>query len=206
MAVWHIAVLIHALNEERKQIGNVIVAKCKQNLLSKVDALNKTNKANPVNATNALHLQKLATMLDNAAILFASFVDLAQLQPKETVVSGKSTSAKTVKWSFPTAVAKPEILNMFMLPLQAYLTMTNISTMNHCNTNIIQDTSVNNGPEEYIRGVNEQVEVANSKAKPKTLTIYTSKGNSIKFLCKQVGVKYFWNAIFNLNNELILFI
>ena len=130
-------------------------------------------------------------MLDNAALLFANFVELAQYQPKESGHS-KSNQIKHFKWNLPLQIATPEVLNMFALPLQAYLAMNH---SNHHHSTLSSDSSFpihntcnnsdNNMNIDFIQSVLEQVDVAASKAKPKTITLTTTKGNLIKFLCKQ---------------------
>lgn len=39
----------------------------------------------------------------------------------------------------------------------------------------------------HILRFHEMVDVASSKAKPKTLTLTTTCGKTLRFLCKQVG-------------------
>ena len=134
-------------------------------------------------------------MLDNSVILYANLNELAQHQPQDN--SGKNQSVKRFKWHLPPEVVSPDVLSMFIIPLQCYLTMNQnallqfVSGQDATTTNT---TTTNNnygcstGPSEsleYIHTIAEQVDVASSKARPKTITIITTSGRYIRFLCKQ---------------------
>lgn len=105
-----------------------------------------------------------AQMLVDCVKLFQSLVQLAEHQTKE----------KKLRWHVESKLR----LSAFLVPSQTVL-MQCASTTNNDQANFY------NGDMMFIHKFNESVDVASSKAKPKTITLETTCGCTIKFLCKQ---------------------
>eukprot|EP01034_Spumella_vulgaris_P021660 gene21660-27701_t len=149
--IWHIAGLVHSLNNERKKIAR--------------DLLRETYKIIfPKKPTDG-------QMLVDSQKLFSNLVLLATHQCKD----------KKIKWAF----APELVLSSFLVPTQTIL--------HHCNplshvAALSEATPHNNFSSHnqlFIGSFNEVVDVASSKAKPKTITLLTTSGLSVRFLCKQ---------------------
>ncbi len=110
-------------------------------------------------------------MLVDSQKLFSNLVLLATHQCKE----------KRIRWTFIPDL----VLSSFLVPTQTIL--------HHCNSlghvAALSDASANNNYSQhnqlFIGSFNEAVDVAGSKAKPKTITLLTTSGLSVRFLCKQ---------------------
>ena len=119
---------------------------------------------------NECHAQLMITnkaqagMLADMPKLFVSFADLAELQTKE----------RKLTYILPSHINN---VSRILVPTQNVLYGL-IPTIN-------TDESTNNSNNMYIHSINETVEVATSKAKPKTMIINTICGKQIKYLVKQ---------------------
>lgn len=119
----------------------------------------KILRASSVSSSNG----EVATMLQQASSLFGNLIQLAEHQTKE----------KRIRWHFCNDTSVK--LSSFLVPTQNVL----------MNGDAIVSGSYYSGQQMFILKFNEVVDVASSKAKPKTLTIQTTCGKTIKFLCKQ---------------------
>ncbi len=112
-----------------------------------------------------------ALMLVDSQKLFQNLVNLAGHQCKE----------KRLRWD----MAPDIVLSRFLVPTQAVL--HHCSPLGHVPA--LSEASPHNQYHaqdlQYIASFAEVVEVAASKAKPKTITLRTTTGQSVRFLCKQ---------------------
>jgi serine/threonine-protein kinase ATR len=154
--IWHMAGLMFSINGERKKIAKKLLQ----------DTYKVLSAAKSVDAAMLVDSQKLCSKL----------IDLAVYQCKE----------RKIRWTMHPDVK----LENFLVPTQAVLHHTNplrlldpgagtgspapASTANYYHSDRM-----------YIASFNETVDVANSKAKPKTLTLRTQCGKTVRFLCKQ---------------------
>lgn len=108
-----------------------------------------------------------AKMLEESNELFKNLVDLAKFDAKD----------KKMKWRTPADLT----LSSFLVPTQRAL--TNCDKLEGLKD---EDRMRYVGAERMFIGRFDQiVDVASSKAKPKTLAIHTMCGKKVKFLCKQ---------------------
>lgn len=104
-----------------------------------------------------------AQMFADCPKLFHRLIQLAEFQTKE----------KKISWSIDTRLK----LSAFLVPTKTVLMESGLSALplaNQASSGMM-----------YIQKFNESVDVASSKAKPKTITLETTCGHTIKFLCKQ---------------------
>lgn len=113
-------------------------------------------------------------MLRQSHVFFKNLVDLAAYQHKE----------KRLQWEWPKEVD----FKRFIVPLQNVLSdaakpvaagATLEATMQSASTAFSASNLM------YIHAFSDEVAVASSKAKPKTIRLTTTCGKSIRFLCKQ---------------------
>jgi serine/threonine-protein kinase ATR len=164
--IWHIAGLFNSLNTQRKKISKIILKSCYSNII-------KTNNED-------------AQMLLQSQELFRNLVYLATQHTKE----------RKIKWKIHQEV----VLNRFLIPNQTVLrncdifhnNINNNSNNNNNNSSNKQtSSSINdskfstNADFMFIDSFYEFVDVASSKARPKTLTLITTLGKKVKFLVKQ---------------------
>ena len=158
--IWHIAGLNHSFNQARKRIGEEVCRKAHQKLTA-----------------DGKHLD--AQVLQNAKTLFPALVELATAQPKDP-------KEKKMRWTnCPNGINN---LSHFLIPTQAGMLKPKLeSSRNQNGTKMPIDDSAyyNSGQLQYIEKFHQDVDVASSKAKPKTLYIHTTSGHVIKFLVKQ---------------------
>ena len=208
MAIWHIAVLIHSQNPDRKAIGDNILTASKENLVQIAqyqghgDRNSSSSGGRGASVSNTMSARQssknpaaqMANMITHAPQLFESFVELAKSRPPVPAPTPGNPNPKgpsSIKWNLKETLANPLLLKLFLVPLQSYLTMSISSgaftpTSQAVYTGHVGDYSLGaNSGNEFIASFDERVDVASSKAKPKTVTVVTTKGNLIKFLCKQ---------------------
>jgi len=159
--IWHIAGLNHSFNQSRKRIGEEICRKAYQRL---------TNDGRFLDAH----------VLQDAKILFPALVDLATAQPRDP-------KDKKMRWNnCPSNISN---LSHFLIPTQAGMLKPKIESparnQNGAKVPIEDSSYYNSGQLHYIEKFGIEVDVASSKAKPKTLYIHTTSGQLIKFLVKQ---------------------
>jgi len=190
-SIWHIAGLFHSLNQDRRDVGDIILNEVKSVLVQKYQEAKLVKAKNTGQQGLERHYKNMATMIQNSPVLFQSFVELAQLQPKDP--NGSNNPVKSFKWQVDKSLASSTLLAQFLVPLQSCLAMSNIrghpahavDSAAGGLTGGVVDTVLSSVPGEYIHSFVETVEVAVSKAKPKTFTVITTSGKFIKFLCKQ---------------------
>ena len=114
----------------------------------------------------------LAEMLRAAHTLFDQLIDMAQFAAKD----------KKIRY----AIGRNMSLERFLVPTQSVLMYAGKYTTNSPKPKqAANDSSYFQNQEMFISKFDEIVEVANSKAKPKILTLQTTCGRVVKFLCKQ---------------------
>lgn len=159
--IWHIASLIYSNNSDRKKIAKKILQ----------STYREMNKNDPKNAQ----------MLYDSQTMFHNLITLASHICKERKVIWKFMEKKYDPTSFiipnqrVLTQCKPNLLNSVLnRPSSMIDQLRSTSTM------VLTDTEYL-----YIDSFHQVVEVAASKAKPKTVTITTTSGTQVKFLCKQ---------------------
>eukprot|EP00605_Chrysophyceae_sp_TOSAG23-4_P002524 GSChrysophyteH1.ASY1.ANO1.2789.1 assembled CDS len=96
-----------------------------------------------------------AAMLSDAKLFFRNLIELA--------VAPAQKKEKKLKWKWPQNLT----YTRFIVPMQGVL------------------TAIPRSAEMYMKAFDEWVDVASSKAKPKTVYLQTTDGKTIKFLAKQ---------------------
>lgn len=155
--IWHMASLMFSLNADRKKIAKKLLQ----------DTYKALNSVKSVDAVMLVDSQKICQNL----------ISLASHQCKE----------RRIRWKM-----NPEVcLANFLVPSQAVLYHTNPLSM----LNVGETANVNAGgashtgyygtDQMFLSSFNEVVDVASSKAKPKTISFRTVCGKTVKFLCKQ---------------------
>lgn len=192
-SIWHIAGLFHSLNQDRRAVGSIILNEVKAVLARKLQDVKIAKGTSSGQLGLEQYFKNMAAMIHNAPTLFQSFVELAQLQPKDP--SGNNHPVKMFNWKVDKSLASTTLLSQFLVPLQSCLAVSNIrghpinanaiSIGGGSGTKDVVDTGFYSVAGEYIHSFVERVEVAVSKAKPKTFTVLTTSGKYIKFLCKQ---------------------
>ena len=115
-----------------------------------------------------------AAMLADAKIFFRNLIDLA--------VAPAQDKEKKLRWKWPKDIK----YERFMVPMQGILTAIPRSAIQEeSNEKSVSSISGITLTEMYMKNFDEIVDVASSKAKPKTVYLTTVCGNTIKFLCKQ---------------------
>lgn len=112
------------------------------------------------------HRQNDAQMLIDSQKLFQNLINLASFQTKD----------KQIKWNMDQKVT----LSNFIVPCESTLLNPDSAEVRRWTNTIAGSITFS-----YISSFYEQVEVASSKAKPKTFTFETTCGKQAKFLCKQ---------------------
>ena len=165
--IWHMAALMFSLNSDRKKIAKKL--------------LQDTYKA--LNAVKSVD----AVMLVDSQKVCQNLISLASHQCKE----------RRIRWKM-----NPEVrLENFLVPSQAVLYHTNPLSMldsasisnaggvDGTNTTTMDTATTASNyyttDQMFIQSFNEIVDVASSKAKPKTISLRTLCGKTVKFLCKQ---------------------
>jgi serine/threonine-protein kinase ATR len=165
--VWHIAGLVHSLVPARKKIGEALITEACAELKRKTDT------------TYNQHLKlstrtECAEMLLDAKKLFQNLVELAALQHKD----------RRLKWLWPCDINN---IKRILVPNQHVLARA-APIVDTSRTRPAADTSASSDQGatfQYIQSFNDMVDVAASKAKPKTIYLTTTSGGAVKFLCKQ---------------------
>ena len=170
--IWHLACLMFSFNTDRKKIAKKLLQ----------DTYKIFNTQKQINN---------ATMLIDSQKIYTKLIDLASFQCKE----------RKLTW----VLSKDIQLENFIVPIQNILyhnnplRMLNTTTSTTSTTSTTTNNTTNNTNNNsssitsnyyhtntlYISHFHEIVDVANSKAKPKTIILYTLCGKTIKFLCKQ---------------------
>lgn len=168
--IWHLGGLIHSNNEARKKISKQILLNVSESMKSEKNRSTSSR-----------------IMLQDAVKLFRSFVDLATRQ----------TNERRLKYSWPTDI---QDIRSILVPTQTVLqssfftlssSIASISSSSYLSmdgdTSLSSQSSSNllNVDKFYFQSIDENVDVAISKAKPKTIHIRTICGKRIKFLVKQ---------------------
>jgi len=168
--IWHISCLLKSYNSDRKKIAKKVVQ----------DTIKHLNE-------NGLKDDSYA--LVESLKVFDNLISLANHQCKE----------RKIRWSFPSCAHMETIL----VPTKAVLHFSNpLSILNHpSNKNRAAamkgaytpistvrtsnyDYDYYSSDHMYVASFQEVVDVASSKAKPKTIYIRTVCGRVVKFLCK----------------------
>jgi serine/threonine-protein kinase ATR len=180
--IWHISGLIHSLNKDRRKIG--------------IDLINDT-----VQKLQALGQKEEANMIADSHKFFPELIELAGMQGKEKKMRWKlQNKVELQRFLVPTQAAlhvrsslPTRLINSIPTPLYSNNSQTksSISSGNssglNTNSTYVPDTSYDGGipSEMHFSKIHEVVDVAGSKARPKTITVVTTCGQVIRFLCKQ---------------------
>lgn len=154
--IWHIAALMFSFNSDRKKVAKKLL----QDTYKALQAVKSPD----------------AQMLVDSQKVCQNLVNLAAHQCKE----------RKIRWASVPGVK----LDNFLVPTQAVLHHTNPLRM----LELKNGNSANGGgggssyystDHMFISSFNENVDVASSKAKPKTISLLTVCGKTVRFLCKQ---------------------
>jgi serine/threonine-protein kinase ATR len=184
-SIWHIASLIFSLNKERKAICRKILNYTYKRLLAE------------------FHNEKDANMLLDSQKLFMQLIQLAAFQTKEKKTTFKLENITNIhEFVIPT---KTVLLNSsFALSSATFNVNGSVGSISYTFSeysrlfskatakqgNLFQQEAVKPTADYssshflFINFFHEQVTVAASKAKPKTIVIESTCGKKIKFLCK----------------------
>jgi len=116
------------------------------------------------------HNAEDSAMLGDAKAFFRNLIDLAEAQHKE----------RRMQWKWPKGVD----YRRFVVPMQGVLAAIP-RPAGFSEPPVSSSLSTVAQTEMYIQRFSETVDVASSKAKPKTVYLTTVCGKTIKFLCKQ---------------------
>ena len=182
-SIWHIASLMYSLNKERKLLSRKI--------------LNATYKK----LANEARSEKDSVMLLDSQKLFSQLISLAAFQTKDKKTIFKLENISNIhEFLIPTNSVL--IHSSLSFPMNKSIEFglgstfaVNSSTFKsssssavHGLTSSILNAEVGSSHQSsnfmFINYFHEQVSVAASKAKPKTLVIESKCGKKIKFLCK----------------------
>ena len=163
-SIWHIAGLIHSLVPARKEIGERLINESYAELKKKLDQHSSSLQAQRADS---------AEMLKDSKKLFINLVELAAHQHKD----------KRLKWIWPAGID----FKRFLVPNQHVLARVSphIEFRRGAGDLGVSSNSNAHNTFQYISSFNETVDVAGSKAKPKTIYLTTTSGAAVKFLCKQ---------------------
>ncbi len=154
--VWHIVGLLHSLNsdKDRRRIGVDLIKQAYKELMQR-------------------KREKDASMIQEAPQFFAAIVDLAYLVPKD--------KERRLKWTATRGMN----LKKFIIPSQQMLRVPmKLSDDKGVERHQHDDSSYIPSEQARIQAFHEEVDIAISKAKPKTLTLTTTAGKIVKFLLK----------------------
>jgi serine/threonine-protein kinase ATR len=154
--VWHIVGLLHSLNadKDRRRIGVDLIKQAFKELMQR-------------------KREKDASMIQEAPHFFAAIVDLAYLVPKD--------KERRLKWTATRGMN----LKKFIIPTQQMLRVP-MRFSDDRGMEKHQHNDISYVPSELarIQAFHEEVDIAISKAKPKTLSLTTTAGKVVKFLLK----------------------
>ena len=112
-----------------------------------------------------------AELVQQSSAFFGHLIDLAALQPKD--------NSKKIRWTATRDIR----LTSFVVPTQAVLYRQASGASGAVPRR--QAGLGGAGEHMFIKSFAEEVDVASSKAKPKTITLHTLCGQTVRFLCKQ---------------------
>lgn len=153
-AIWHIAGLICSRHETRKSVVKNVMSKA-------ISSLRESGRISE------------AKMLINSAGLFDQLEQLARLEKPE--------SKKDMK--IERNIGHNMDLSKFLVPTQQTLLLVAPRT-NHSNSVSASSLAYHGSEDVYISRFDKEVEIQDTKAAPKTISIITSSGNKLKFLIK----------------------
>lgn len=155
--IWHIAALMFSFNTDRKKVAKKLLQ----------DTYKTLQAAKSLDAQMLVDSQKVCQNL----------VSLAAHQCKE----------RRIRWPSVPGVK----LDVFLVPSQAVLHHTNplrmleLSSAEEASGAGAGNSNYYTSNQMFIASFNETVDVASSKAKPKTISLLTVCGKTVRFLCKQ---------------------
>jgi len=171
-SIWHLSSIMFSMSSDRRQIATRLVQQtCKSLVAQQQQGRGSGAKEKEQGASDN------ARMMMDMQTLGANLINLSAHQCKE----------RRIHWKFPADM----IYSNFLVPTQAVLHCSNpfqllqqLPIHSTGSSNSGSNSTAGNAQQMFISSISTQVDVAASKAKPKTISLRTVCGRTVKFLCK----------------------